>query len=195
MRGAALAARGFFIEDDFLCASELIALRACAERRRELGEFAPAAVGAGRNLKHLPAERGDATAWLQEPLQDAERALLGRLEEFRRELNSTQYLGLFDLELHYACYPCGSRYARHVDQPVGRGQRLVSVVLYLNADWSEDDGGELRLYESNDRWQAVLPRGGRLVCFVTAGRQHEVRAARRERISLTGWFRARDPYR
>jgi SM-20-related protein len=193
MRSEALAARGYFIEDDFLDAAELQALRECLRLRRDRGDFAAAAIGTGRDLKYLPALRGDATCWLREPLESAERALLERLEALRLELNRALFLGLFDLELHYACYPPGARYARHVDQPAGREQRRVSLVLYLNPDWSAPDGGELKLYENGDRDQEVSPKGGRLVCFRTEGREHEVLPARRERLSLTGWFRVRDP--
>jgi SM-20-related protein len=33
---------------------------------------------------------------------------------------------------------------------------------------------------------------GRLAAFLTAGREHEVMPTRRDRLSLTGWFRGRD---
>jgi SM-20-related protein len=113
------------------------------------------------------------------------------LEHLRLELNRTLFLGLLDIEVHYASYPPGARYVRHVDQPQGRNQRQLSLVLYLNPDWNELDGGELKLYESDGRCHEVVPKGGRLVLFRTEGREHEVLAARRERLSLSGWFRVR----
>ena len=192
MRSDALAARGFFIEDGFLSDSEVRSLLDCAARRRERGGFVAAAIGAGSDLRVMPAVRGDATCWLDQPLLEAERLLLGRLEELRLELNESLYLGLFDLELHYACYPPGARYARHVDQPQGRTQRRVSVIMYLNPGWGEADGGALRLHEGDGGWQDVLPVGGRLVCFKTERREHEVLGAGRERLSLSGWFRTRE---
>jgi SM-20-related protein len=39
----------------------------------------------------------------------------------------------------------------------------------------------------------VLPQGGRLLTFLSERFEHEVLPAHRERISLTGWFRRRDP--
>ncbi len=38
----------------------------------------------------------------------------------------------------------------------------------------------------------VEPLGGRLVCFLTAGREHEVLPAQRERFSISGWYRERE---
>jgi SM-20-related protein len=103
-------------------------------------------------------------------------------------LNRESFLGLLELELHYAAYPPGAGYARHVDQPRGKATRKVSLVLYLNRDWSPDAGGELRIFGAEESSRDVQPLAGRLVCFLTAGQEHCVRAATRERLSLTGWF-------
>ena len=43
-------------------------------------------------------------------------------------------------------YPgAGARYVRHVDNP-DRNGRLLTALLYLNPDWQEGDGGELRVF-------------------------------------------------
>ena len=60
-----------------------------------------------------------------EPLFDAEQALLLRLEELRLQFNRDLFLGIFDLELHYAWYAPGTFYARHVDQPFARLFQLI----------------------------------------------------------------------
>jgi SM-20-related protein len=101
-------------------------------------------------------------------------------------------LGLFDLELHYAWYPPGMAYQRHVDQPFGTSTRQVSLVLYLNEAWGDEVGGELRFYEKDGTRRDIAPLGGRLVCFRTPGREHGVLPASRDRYSLSGWFRLRD---
>jgi SM-20-related protein len=117
--------------------------------------------------------------------------LLDSLEQLRLRLNREAFLGLFELELHYAAYPPGAGYARHVDQPHGKTRRKISVVLYLNRGWQPDAGGELRIFSGVEHID-VQPLAGRLVCFLTDSREHCVLPAQRERLSLTGWFGTRD---
>jgi SM-20-related protein len=186
-----LGTRGFGIQDGFLDADALGELSACARTRYARGEFRPARIGAGPTAERNEGIRGDLTCWLEPPLFAAEQSLLTELEVLRLKLNRQSVLGLFDLELHYAWYPAGACYARHVDRPQGRDQRCVSLALYLNQDWGPGDGGELRIYDDGQGHVDISPLGGRLVCFVTAGREHEVLAAQRERVSISGWFRTR----
>ena len=158
----------------------------------ERGEFSAARIGAVRTLARREDIRGDSICWLKEPLLPAERALWQRLEALRLEINRRAFLGLFELEMHYACYAPGTGYARHVDQPSGRGQRRVTLVLYLNEHWDPSDGGQLRIFDDDGRHCDVEPCGGRLVSFLAERREHAVLTARRERLSLTGWLRTRD---
>ena len=188
--GAGLLRRGFAVSDDFISGRRVGGLIRCAERRRDRGEFAAARVGAGDRLRLRPDIRGDRTCWFAAPLFEEERLLLDDFEQLRLDLNGAGYLGLFDLELHYAWYGPGTGYARHVDQPQGRDRRMVTLVLYLNEAWTPDAGGELRLFDG-DEVLDVEPIAGRLVCFLTAEREHAVLATRRDRLSITGWFRQR----
>ncbi|HEX3914997.1 MAG TPA: 2OG-Fe(II) oxygenase [Steroidobacteraceae bacterium] len=183
---------GVSVQDDFLPAEELRALRACALLREARGDFAPARIGASGAARRQEAIRGDFTCWLRHPLLPPEQALAERLEEMRLQLNRESFLGLFELELHYAKYPPGAGYARHVDQPQGSAQRKLSMALYLNPDWQPGDGGALRIFGAAAQALDVEPLGGRLVCFLSSGREHEVLPARRERLSVSGWFRARE---
>ena len=188
---ADLSTRGISIRDHFASAAEVSALRECARTRESRGDFAPARVGRQGAERRRENIRGDFTCWLNEPLLPPERLLLKRMEELRRQLNREAYLGLFELELHYARYPAGAAYSRHVDQPQGSTQRRVSLVLYLNPGWQSTDGGVLRIHHADERFVDVEPIAGRLVCFLTPGREHEVLQARRERLSISGWFRER----
>ena len=44
------------------------------------------------------------------------------------------------------CYPGGgSRYIRHIDNP-NRNGRLLTAIYYLNLEWTEADGGTLRIF-------------------------------------------------
>ena len=186
-----LGSQGLSVQERFVSRAEASRLRECADLREARGDFSAARIGGSGAQQRLEDIRGDFTCWLREPLLAPERNLLQRLEELRLELNREAFLGLFELELHYAKYPPGAGYARHVDQPRGSAQRKVSVVLYLNSHWRPEDGGALRIYHG-DEIIDLEPLEGRLVCFLTADREHEVLAARRERLSVSGWFRGRD---
>ncbi len=186
-----LSENGIAVRDDYLPAAQVGALLECLRARHARGEFAAARVGANQTLQHDPAVRGDSTCWLCDPLSCAEQSLLQNFEQLRLALNRDLYLGLFDLEAHYAWYPPGAGYARHVDQPRGRGERRVSLILYLNENWDERAGGELLLFDAGENCREIEPLAGRLVCFLSAGREHAVRPAQRDRFSITAWFRAR----
>ncbi len=189
--GTDLSLNGISIQDQFVSAADVNALRECAHTREARGDFAAARIGGQGAEQHLPSIRGDFTCWLCDPLLPPERMLLQRMEELRQQLNRESFLGLFELELHYAKYPSGAAYARHVDQPLGNAQRMLSVVLYLNPQWQLSDGGVLRIFGADAGFIEVEPLGGRLVCFLTSGREHEVLQARCDRISISGWFRGR----
>jgi SM-20-related protein len=179
------------VQDGFLAPARIRRLIQCAEQRQAQGAFHTGRVGAGGQRQTRAEIRGDSTCWLSEPLFDAERALLRDLEALRLGLNREGYLGLFDLEAHFAHYPVGAAYARHVDQLQGSGERRVSVVLYLNETWTPDAGGELRVFDSAGGHRDIEPIAGRLVYFLTAGREHAVLPTQRDRWSISGWFRTR----
>ena len=190
--GAALEADGIAVRDGFLTPALTRALIQCAHQHRARGDFEAARIGSEQSAQRRADIRGDSTCWILPPLLAPEQSLLEELERLRLELNRESLLGLFELELHYAWYPPGARYARHVDQPQGRGQRQVSLVLYLNEGWTSTAGGELRLFDAAGGHRDIEPVAGRLVCFLTPGREHEVLPMQRDRLSISGWFRTRE---
>jgi SM-20-related protein len=183
---------GLSVRDGFLATSQIRALADCARLRRARGDFDAARIGGAPSLQRREDIRGDSTCWITPPLWAAEQSLLEELERLRLQLNRESLLGLFELELHYAWYPPGTGYERHVDQPQGRMQRLMSLVLYLNEDWTPEAGGELRIFDAADGHRDIAPVAGRLVCFLTPGREHAVLPTQRDRLSVSGWFRTRD---
>lgn len=189
---AGLTHEGLSVWDPFLTPAQVRALAECARLRRARGDFEAARIGGGRRLQRREDIRGDSICWITPPLWPAEQALLEELERLRLELNRESLLGLFELELHYAWYPPGAGYERHVDQPQGRAQRLVSLVLYLNEGWAPEAGGELRIFDAAGGHRDIAPVAGRLVCFLTPGREHAVLPTQRDRLSVSGWFRTRD---
>ena len=158
------------------------------------GQFKKAAVGKG-GQKQVRAEiRSDEVLWMDvDSLSPLQAIFWEKIEELRQGLNRRCFLGLKSFEGHFARYPIGSFYKRHVDQFHAVPHRIVTVILYLNESWSESDGGQLRMYfpqeDGSERIEDVLPVGGRLVVFLSEEIPHEVMPTQKERMSITGWLR------
>lgn len=137
--------------------------------------------------------RRDKTKWL-DGSTPAQTAYLAFAEALRREVNFRLMLGLFAFEAHYAVYEQGGFYRRHLDSFRGARNRVLSSVLYLNRDWRDADGGQLRIYapDSDTVVEAVRPEFGTLAVFLSEEIPHEVVPARRERFSIAGWHRCND---
>lgn len=188
----AISARGWCVVQDFVAPAMVRALKDEAQRAWHAGQFRPAGMGRGPR-HHLDATvRGDATAWIEPgSAASATNGLLARLESLRQTLNARCYLGLFDVEAHFARYDEGARYARHLDRFRDDSKRVVSCVLYLNTAWQPVDGGQLILDTGDGRQYEVLPEGGTLVVFLSANFPHEVLPSHRERWSIAAWLRTR----
>lgn len=112
-------------------------------------------------------------------------------------LNRRLFLGLFSFESHFAHYAKGDFYKTHKDAFTGEGNRILSVVVYLNQFWSADDGGELVIYNNHSSSTSlvdnsaitVTPGFGTIVVFLSEEFPHEVLPAKRDRYSIAGWFR------
>ncbi len=186
----ALAGPGFLREPGFLAAGAVSALVAALRVHEAAGEFQEAGVGVGAARALRPGLRGDRTCWFEAPHVPAEDAVLESLEILRVGLNRGLMLGLETLELHYASYGPGRFYARHLDRSPQGIERVVTVIVYLNAGWVAGDGGEL-VITTPDGEVIVAPRAGTLVAFLSDQFEHEVRATRCERLSVSGWFSRR----
>lgn len=153
--------------------------------------FRHARVGHGVTLSLQPEIRSDRVHWL-DPLQATplQRDYLERVEAVRQLINRNLFLGLVDFECHFALYPPGSFYQRHLDRFADVSRRTVTCILYLNNGWQPEDGGMLRIYLSAGEvpFEDIEPRGGTLMLFLSDAFEHEVLPAARERMSLTGWF-------
>jgi SM-20-related protein len=177
------------VEAAFLPEPAIAALRAEARRRDAAGEFRVAGIGRGASRVERSDIRGDRILWLEEQARSAAEApLWDALASLRAALNEVFFLGLDSFESHYAIYPPGAFYRRHRDRFLDDDARVISCVLYLNEDWSVQDGGALRMH-LDDGVRDILPAGGTLVCFVAERFEHEVLPSARERLTVTGWFR------
>lgn len=182
------------VVDDFFGPELTAALRGDCQTSSRQGDFREAAVGSGERRQIRIEVRGDEIQWMQQPASsEAQRTFLDRFEQLRLTLNRTLQLGLFEFESHFARYPAGAFYARHIDQLRADSHRKLSCVIYLNENWKPEEGGELRFYLDGGgaKFEDVLPEGGRLVVFQSGRFAHEVLPAKRERISIAGWFKAR----
>ncbi len=184
-----LAAHGWSVTENAL-PSELIAqLEQECRALWQGAELKPAAVGRAKEQQVSQDIRGDYIRWVDDcPPSDALSEYLQIMDNLRLSLNRSLFLGLDLFETHYALYPPGAGYQRHIDRFQDNPLRTVSVVLYLNTQWQPGDGGKLRLHLA-DRTEDVMPRAGTLVVFLSADLPHEVLKARRDRASLVGWFR------
>jgi SM-20-related protein len=189
-----LAEDGWARLPEFLSDTTWRALAEEVRARHADGRLHAANVGTGDRRRLASDVRGDQIHWLEPTSASvAQQDALARLDDLRRTLNRELQLGLFEFEGHLALYPPGAGYRRHQDQHQGSHTRVLSCALYLNSDWTAEDEGQLRLYLDpiGGDYRDVLPEGGTLVCFLSDRFWHEVLPARRERLSLTGWFRHR----
>lgn len=152
--------------------------------------FHAAGVGREQECHVNPFVRRDRIRWLDsghEPVL----FYLDWVEQLRLHLNRALFLGLFDYECHYAHFPKGAFYKRHVDAFKGESSRRLSTILYLNPCWQPDDGGELVMYadEGQTKLETVLPTFGTMVLFLSEEFPHEVLPTKCSRYSLTGWLR------
>ncbi len=186
----ALRAEGCWWADGVLPPAAVSALRNdLLSHRHALTE---AAIGRGDGRQFDSSVRADLTLWL-DGATPPQRDFLDAMESLRLALNRALILGLFEFEAHYALYPPGACYERHVDAFRGGASRVLSTVFYLNDDWRDGDGGELRLWRDDGSDVATLaPLAGRAAIFLSEEFPHAVLPTQRDRLSIAGWFRVSD---
>jgi len=150
-----------------------------------------AGIGRGADLTRDRSVRRDKIAWL-DGYTAAQSELFRFFDALRVGLNQRLFLGLKRYEAHYATYQPGDFYKRHLDSFRGRASRVVSLVLYLNEGWQLQDGGELRVFSSDNEDQMVglvRPEAGRAALFLCEDVPLYVLPANRTRYSIACWFR------
>jgi SM-20-related protein len=183
-----LAEHGYAVADRFISEEEVDAIIAPEFFERDDGAFRKAGIGQQRDYRINEVIRGDYIEWLNKTnAGPAISVYLSRVDELMRYINQTLFLSLKDFEVHKTIYPAGAYYKRHLDQFLKDDHRRLSLICYLNREWKEEYGGQLRLYP-HDQPVDVLPVAGRIVCFRSELLEHEVLPATRERLSLTGWM-------
>jgi SM-20-related protein len=179
---------GYAVTNDFLNEKEVGAILQMDAFRRGLSEFKKAGIGQTASKQINESVRGDFIHWTDRAT--APPPLLGflsKIDALVSFLNRSLFLSLKDFEMHMTVYPPGTYYKRHLDQFKANDHRKLSVICYLNENWKDEHGGQLRVYLQNEH-KDILPVAGRLVCFRSDQVEHEVLPATRERFSLTGWM-------
>ncbi len=146
-------------------------------------------IGNGATRDLTQKMRTDRIYWISKSSHNPfEQEFLGIVENFIEYLNRTCYTGINDYEFHYAIDETGSFYKRHKDQFRNDSNRKYSLINYLNENWRQANGGELRIHQ-NESTQDILPRSKTAVFFKSNEMEHEVRTANRSRMSITGWLK------
>tara|TARA_R110002020_G_scaffold7207_15_gene30505 strand:- start:1573 stop:2220 length:648 start_codon:yes stop_codon:yes gene_type:complete len=187
----------YSIIDDFFDASEIEELRDSLKDIYEADCFKKAAIGDKFNEEVDKTIRGDFILWINEAEGRAvERRFFNKINNLVDYLNRTCFLGILQKEFHYAVYPTGTFYRRHLDTFQNDDRRKLSMVCYLNDDsWVATNGGELTLYlpsENGETALDIIPKPGRMVIFESQVLEHEVKPVlASERLSITGWLKTR----
>ena len=173
---------GFSIVDDAYSSEYQHAVS--QECLSHLNEFRNAAIqnGVVNNI------RSDHILWLQPEFQIS-HLHIQTLQQFSQILNRAFYLGIKDVEAHFACYHAGEFYTLHRDNPQDKNGRMISSVYYLHGQWQTDWGGELRLQDKHGQWHIIQPKPNRMALF-QSDLLHEVLISKQQRLSITAWLRS-----
>ncbi|MDW6019781.1 2OG-Fe(II) oxygenase [Vibrio plantisponsor] len=180
-----IAEKGWYVWDDFLTLEQVRLLKNCAS-----DDWQRARIGRNEDTQRASEIRRDKIQWLDSDMGQPVQDYLERMEFIRREVNQALFLGLFEYEAHFAQYEVGDFYKKHLDAFRGNESRKLTTVFYMNEDWRDANGGELKVYDLNDQLiQTIAPIAGRLVVFLSEQFPHEVLPAHAKRYSIAGWFR------
>ena len=187
-----LEQQGWSVQENFFSTELIQQLNETLSSFRQQGFLNQAGIGRKDGFHIEQSIRSDTICWFDtNNLNESQKNYLSITQQLQDAINQHFYLGLFELEVHFALYAPNAFYKRHLDQHKNQDTRVVTLITYLNENWNKEDGGELQLYLKDGQTVSVLPNAGTVVCFLSAEYEHEVLPAKRERASLTGWFRKR----
>lgn len=187
----------YSVVDNFFSAEEVFLLRASLLDKYEEDKFKKAAIGNKFEEQIIKSIRGDFVLWIDEKNSNAaEKLFFNKINSLIDYLNKTCFLGILHKEFHYAIYPEGTFYKRHLDTFQNDDRRKLSFVCYLNdEDWKNENGGELVIYKDENGIEVpknLYPLPGRVVIFESQLLEHEVKTVlASERFSITGWLKTR----
>lgn len=191
-----IAQQKYCIVDGFFNPAEVDLLRSTLIAKHKEDAFKKAAIGNRTNELIEKSVRGDFILWMNEATAEpAESIFFQKVNDLVQYLNRTCFMGILHKEFHYALYPEGTFYKRHLDTFQNDGRRKLSMVCYLNNEnWTPENGGELSIYTTNkgkEEELEIYPLPGRMVIFESQELEHEVKTVKVPRLSITGWLKTR----
>ncbi len=191
-----LLEKKYSVIDNFFEEAEVDQLRESLLSKYEEDNFKKAAIGNRTNEVIAKSIRGDFILWINEAEgAEAEKTFFNKINALIEYLNRTCFMGILTKEFHYAVYPEGTFYKRHLDTFQNDGRRKLSLVCYLNNEnWKPENGGELAIYTQENEEEKTIniyPLAGRVVIFESQELEHEVKPVKVPRLSITGWLKTR----
>lgn len=187
-----LADKGWTVMPQVLPRAFCMELNLWIDQQVVSGAFQRAGIGQGQRHQKNDSVRGDRVLWMPELGRERHLGSLEiLLDTMRQRLNRDLFAGLETFEGHFAIYPPGGFYKRHVDTFRDDDARKLTLILYLNDHWEKADGGELILEMADQSSVTIAPTMGTIVMFDSRRCPHEVTEANAERRSFTGWFKVR----
>ena len=184
--------QGYAVIDSFFPANKALEIALKLDELRGKHIFKKAGIGKEDDYQIDQSQRGDYIHWIDpENCEGPLAEVMAEFQELKQILNRSFYLGIDHFECHYVHYPIGTHYLKHVDRHKSGSSRIVSFVLYLNENWQDQDGGQLRIYRRDGTTADIQPQLGRLAVFLSE-MEHEVLTTHRVRNSITGWMRQRE---
>lgn len=153
------------------------------------GQLQNAGTGNATLVLHNKMVRSDKIYWLDPAHHNLhEDNFFAQMDRFILYLNATCYTGITGYEFHYTLYEKGSFYKAHLDQFANNTSRAFSMIMYLNNNWQQADGGELCIHHTKSL-QYIAPVSGKCVFFKSSALLHEVLVTQQPRLSITGWLK------
>lgn len=184
-----------YIENQVGVAENFLTLTLAAQLKGNLNELYAnqqlrnAGIGNNEKLMHDKLLRSDKIYWLDRAHNDEfENQFFDLIDTFVTYLNQTCFTGITGYEFHYAMYEKGSFYKKHLDQFRNNQSRAFSMIMYLNTNWKQSDGGELCIYHTATA-QLISPLNAKCVFFKSSELAHEVLLTHQPRLSITGWLK------
>ena len=156
-------------------------------------DLAPAGIGRETDFQLDRTIRKSRIAWM-DGSTPAQAGFLQWTEQLRQALNRGLMIGLFEFEACFAVYQPGEFYDRHLDSFEGARNRVVSLVVYLNEDWTGENGGALVVWpegadETAEPSARILPERAGVVFMLSETVPHAVEMTNKVRFGIAAWWR------